>query len=279
MRTANICPTCATYINAVCVIYDGPAVLTNIPASPDDNMDEILVALNETLGDIDTDITDIQNDIITINNTLANQDLQEVLTIGNTATLPIILTGQTFSYSGAVTENLLIGTTVTSLAGTDNLHVGRTGSNNTGDLGLFMDFNAGQNNEGDTVLAIGRAAASNNTGDILVAVGSNAGGSNKGDNVTAIGVGAALSNEGNSVTAVGFDAANGNTGDNVTAFGQGAAQGNQLSQSVVFSNLTLPTYADHTAAAAAITVIAGASIGCTYLYHNQATNSIGAVRL
>jgi len=44
-------------------------------------------------------------------------------------------------------------------------------------------------------------------------------------------------------------------------------------------NTLLPTYADHTAAAAAITVLLGAVAGNTYLYHNQATNSIGAVRL
>lgn len=59
MRTAAICPTCATYTNAVCVIYDGPAVLTNIPASPLDNLDEILVALNTTIGGINTSITNL----------------------------------------------------------------------------------------------------------------------------------------------------------------------------------------------------------------------------
>jgi hypothetical protein len=41
----------------------------------------------------------------------------------------------------------------------------------------------------------------------------------------------------------------------------------------------MPSFADHTAAALAITVALGASAGDTYLYHNQATNSIGAVRL
>ena len=36
---------------------------------------------------------------------------------------------------------------------------------------------------------------------------------------------------------------------------------------------------DFTAASAAITVVLGGSAGSTYLYHDQATNSIGAVRL
>lgn len=33
MRTAAICPTCAIYTNAVCVIYDD-IYLTNIDVSP-----------------------------------------------------------------------------------------------------------------------------------------------------------------------------------------------------------------------------------------------------
>jgi len=48
MRTAAICPTCATYINALCVIYDGPG-LTNIGVAPLDNLDEILQSINDNL--------------------------------------------------------------------------------------------------------------------------------------------------------------------------------------------------------------------------------------
>lgn len=75
MRTAAICPTCATYTNAVCVLYDGPAVLTNIPANPLDNMDQILVALNTTIGNINTTLA-----------TLTTPTLSQVLNSGNTAT-------------------------------------------------------------------------------------------------------------------------------------------------------------------------------------------------
>ncbi len=46
-----------------------------------------------------------------------------------------------------------------------------------------------------------------------------------------------------------------------------------------FSNASMPTFANHAAAALAITTALGAVAGNTYLYHNQATNSIGAVRL
>jgi len=48
MRTAAICPTCATYINALCVIYDGPG-LTNINVAPFDNLDDILQSINDNL--------------------------------------------------------------------------------------------------------------------------------------------------------------------------------------------------------------------------------------
>ena len=69
------------------------------------------------------------------------------------------------------------------------------------------------------------------------------------------------------------------SGNNVNAFGVSAGDSNALSGMTIFSNTSMPSYADHTAAAAAITVALGASVNCTYLYHNQATNSIGAVRL
>lgn len=48
MRTAAICPTCATYINASCVIYDG-LYLTNIKVNPLDPLDVILGKINTNL--------------------------------------------------------------------------------------------------------------------------------------------------------------------------------------------------------------------------------------
>ena len=49
MRTAEICPTCSTYTNAVCVIYDGP-FLSNIGASPMDNLEYILGLIDSSIG-------------------------------------------------------------------------------------------------------------------------------------------------------------------------------------------------------------------------------------
>jgi hypothetical protein len=68
-------------------------------------------------------------------------------------------------------------------------------------------------------------------------------------------------------------------GNNVNAFGVNAGLGNSINGMTIFSNASLPSFPDHATAAAAITVPNGASANCTYLYHNQATNSIGAVKL
>lgn len=48
MRTAAICPTCATYTNAVCVIYNGPN-LTNINVATLDNLEDIIQNINDNL--------------------------------------------------------------------------------------------------------------------------------------------------------------------------------------------------------------------------------------
>ena len=45
MRTAAICPTCATYENAKCIIYNGP-ILTNINVNPLEDLETILGKIN-----------------------------------------------------------------------------------------------------------------------------------------------------------------------------------------------------------------------------------------
>jgi hypothetical protein len=45
MRTAAICPTCATYENAKCIIYNGP-ILTNINVNPLEDLETILAKIN-----------------------------------------------------------------------------------------------------------------------------------------------------------------------------------------------------------------------------------------
>lgn len=41
MRTANVCPTCSTFINALCVIYDGP-LLATLDIQPTDSLEVAL---------------------------------------------------------------------------------------------------------------------------------------------------------------------------------------------------------------------------------------------
>ena len=48
MRTAAICPTCAVYENALCIIYDGP-ILTNINVNPLEDLESILAKINSNL--------------------------------------------------------------------------------------------------------------------------------------------------------------------------------------------------------------------------------------
>ena len=48
MRTAAICPTCAVYENALCIIYNGP-YLTNIDVNPLEDLETILGKINTNL--------------------------------------------------------------------------------------------------------------------------------------------------------------------------------------------------------------------------------------
>lgn len=49
MRTAEICPNCATYINASCILYDGD-YLSVIGVSPLNPLDEILSNINDSFS-------------------------------------------------------------------------------------------------------------------------------------------------------------------------------------------------------------------------------------
>jgi hypothetical protein len=48
MRTAAICPTCATYENALCIIYNGPS-LNNIDVAPLEDLQTVLGKINTNL--------------------------------------------------------------------------------------------------------------------------------------------------------------------------------------------------------------------------------------
>ena len=60
MRTAEICPTCTTFVNSKCVIYDGP-LLSNINVSPMDDLNTILSSINTALPPINGVIAPVAN--------------------------------------------------------------------------------------------------------------------------------------------------------------------------------------------------------------------------
>lgn len=70
MRTAQICPTCATYTNAKCVIYDG-LYLTNSGISPKDNLEYALGLIDGQLGVLASNIITTNNNLATTNSNLA----------------------------------------------------------------------------------------------------------------------------------------------------------------------------------------------------------------
>lgn len=68
MRTAAICPTCATYTNAVCILYDGP-FLSNIGVSPMDSLQSALQSIDGAVGAINTQLSAGYNGSVTISGT------------------------------------------------------------------------------------------------------------------------------------------------------------------------------------------------------------------
>jgi hypothetical protein len=65
MRTAAICPTCATYENAVCIIYNG-VLLTTTGIAPLDNLEVALGKINTTIGNVITLINNVSANPITL---------------------------------------------------------------------------------------------------------------------------------------------------------------------------------------------------------------------
>lgn len=65
MRTAAICPTCATYTNAVCVLYDGP-YLENLDIEPLTSLETALETIDSTIGDINATTADLYSEITNV---------------------------------------------------------------------------------------------------------------------------------------------------------------------------------------------------------------------
>jgi hypothetical protein len=156
-------------------------------------------------------------------------------------------------------------------------------TNTGGNINAIGQY-AAQGNTANNINAIGANAGLLNTGEFLTAIGQDAGNENTGFNVEAIGSEAGMQNIGNNVIAIGKQSAASNTGNNVIVLGNQAGVNNGISGVVIIANTELKSFANYAAATdplslLSITIGNGAVAGNTYLYHDQATNSIGAVRL
>lgn len=154
-----------------------------------------------------------------------------------------------------------------------------SGGSNTGQDLTVIGANSGARNSGLGATIIGALAGNGNSGGFLSAVGFQSGAANAGNHVSAIGFRAARLNTGNSVVAIGPNAAQDNVADNVVAIGANAGNYNALAGQTIFSNSTLPRYADRATALAVINIANGAVSGNTYLYYNASNFTVEAVRL
>lgn len=236
-------------------------------------------------------VTTPQQIIDPVNSRWVTGGLYSIPVLGNivvqsTGSAPYVSLQQVLDYDHNLENNLLfIGTEAGegSTAMQDVYAIGwRAASYNSANNVVAIGTYPAELNTGYDVTAIGTASASQNTGNGVIAIGSSAADQNTGDRVYAIGGfvgffgnGPARFNTGDDVVAIGTSAAANNTGDFVCAIGPNAGLNNTLSNVTILSNSFLPSYLNYaTALAAFLTGTTG-----TYLYHDQTTNSIGAVRI
>lgn len=128
------------------------------------------------------------------------------------------------------------------------------------------------------LLGIGSDVLTAQTGTNVNAYGFRAALGNSGDNINAFGSNSADNNSGSHVNSFGQAAGRSNTANDSNFFGRQAGENNNTSFGVtVFSNQSVPSYADHTAALAALTVANGCVAGQVYIYRNEANDTIGFV--
>jgi hypothetical protein len=216
-----------------------------------------------------TDLTTLgtaaSDDVMYIVDTSSNTSKQ--IEVGNIVNL------QTAYDNGNVVNS------ATVIIGTDNDFVVATALTTppSGGNTIAIGRNAGDGATGNDIVALGTGAGVNTASTESVYIGSGTGADGSGDNNIAIGVSAGNENTGTNVVFLGELAGGNNTGDDVVGIGINAANGNTLSGMFVISANVLPSYADATAAAAAITVALGAHAGDYYLYHDQSDDTIKVV--
>lgn len=256
MRTAAICPTCATYENAVCVIYNGPT-LSNINVPPLTDLQTALGSIDSSIGSVIALInavaanpifltTDGTSNLATLSGNVLNiptyePTLQDVTTYGNTTDQDIIITNGSGTSSLTLRPNNLELKNITTNRYTyfihTQLYIYDQNSGGTSTI-IFPDpddnatFNF-QSVGGTLALTTDCTLQSITSGtnkDLIDGInlqGTGAGDNNTGtQDINAFGLDAAKNNTGALINALGRRAAKDNTGANVNALGNDSANNN-----------------------------------------------------
>jgi hypothetical protein len=150
---------------------------------------------------------------------------------------------------------------------------------------VLLGYQAGSSNIGHNIAAIGQSAAILSFGSNITAIGYLSLAYSQGSDCFAVGYFSGTDNIGSNVIFLGSRAGYKNNASNVIALGKNAGynaslhSGNNIAGVTMIATASLPTYVDHAAAAAAITVGNGGVAGTTYLYRRSNDNSIGYVSL
>ena len=149
------------------------------------------------------------------------------------------------------------------------------GFNATGSNANFIGTGAGYSSDGPYAIGLGAQSLNNNLGDEVIGIGRGACDGNSVDFTLGIGSYAMSNNQGLRSIGIGYQAGMGNNGNDVIALGNQAGVSNLLDGVIMISNSCIPQFANHTAASA---FFATGAPGNTYLYYNNTTNAISAVR-
>lgn len=249
MRTAAICPTCATYENALCVLYNG-SYLANIGVSPLDSLEQALISINSNLvtstGTGDPTASPTHLGQFYVNTTTGVIYYATSLGLGP-ASWTIIGLGLGFTAENVVNKTtsasdiIAYGNSMTKYPSVKSIkdYVDQSVANinlqtvlNNGHA-LVNDVNTQGTNAGSGTLftgsninVFGANSGGDNTGSAVNGFGEYSVYQNTGDNVNGIGYEAAMTNSGGNVNAMGIAAAFGNTHDDLNALGESAGVNN-----------------------------------------------------
>ena len=254
MRTAAICPTCATYENAVCVIYNGDT-LYNINVPPLTDLQSALGLIDSSIGSVTALINSVAanpfflttegtTNLATLTGNVLNiptyePTLQEVITYGNTTDQDIVIANSAGTSSLTVAANHVEIKNITTDYYTFLTHTHLYLYNTLG--ASYINLPNPNDNATFNFQSVGGTLAlttdctlqniTSGTNKDLVG-GINLQGTGAGDNntgtqdINAFGFDAAKNNTGAIINALGRRAAEDNTGGNVNVFGTDSANNN-----------------------------------------------------